>query len=340
MKKSQLQQTNLNKRSSFYAFAFIALFAAIILYACQGTPLAPDKTTHETSTQLINSEKPDPSPTVLTNTPAQKTYPTNTPNATTAITITPTPDMISLNTNNLVSTLDEDVEWHVLIKDLDTQQRLMEINPGLSVNPASTIKVPLAMAVLAKNQTLNRSLEDLKNIGIEGRSFHALLYATIVHSEEKATQILEYFARGDDFLPNILSSWGLKETFFNPRRSSCEDLARILEGLNDHSFLGESFSEYLIGLMLEQTVNDSKYLGVLVNELPGATFANKRGTMGSPTSVGDHGILSYKGKTWIIVIIGTPNEKDTATIESIGISIERFAAALASQLEVIVSSNP
>ncbi len=74
---------------------------------------------------------------------------------------------------------------------------------------------------------------------------------------------------------------------------------------------------------------------VIPGTLSGATFANKRGTTGLTSVVADHGLLSYKGKTWIVIIAGTPDENGTATFESIAASIERFGYALAHELKRI-----
>ncbi len=310
----------------------------LLLSACQPVPTQPLPI--ETTTSKTEIFQGATSTVAPANTPTPQATPTQNDLPLIQDTATAQPNKDSLYEEALFQTLDKDVDWFILIKDLENDKVLLAQNPDQSFNPASMIKVPLAMVVLAKSQEQGRSLENLQNIGIEGRSFHALLHAMIVHSEEHATEILEYYARGDDFLATTLTAWGFKETFFDPRRSSCEDLAKALEAIHKQSILDEEKSVYLLNLMLEQTENDSKYLGVLTHLLPGSTFANKRGTMGNPTIVADHGLLAYQGKTYLIIIAGTPNANDTANLETIGASIERFAEVLAGEIKGLINPQP
>lgn len=341
-----------SNRSSFYIahdharrrLSFLGVFLALglILSACK-----PVSTTSTPTSKKLSSTMQMPTiaqETLETKASTEASISTLPPLQTTpsASSESPTlkPTKHELDTSTLLDTLDSGVDWHVLIKDLDSSETLLAINADQSFNPASMIKIPIAMAVLNKNKELGRSLNDLQKIGIKGRSFGALLYAMVVKSEEPATQILENFAWGDDYLRLILDSWGIEKTFFDPRRSTCKDLAIALEGLHKQSILDSESNQYLIDLMLEQTENDSKYLGVLKESLPGSSFANKRGTLTGPTVVADHGIFSYKGKTWIIIIAGTPDDSDTANFDTIAASIERFAKALAGELEGLAVSQP
>lgn len=311
----------------------LIIFASILLSACtaksppQTETAAPQETSlptvTRTKTLVIETRTPtDTSSPVIEVSPSKETSPTPTETA-------------KIDVSLLSSTLDSDVDWHILLKDLDSGEIILEVKPDEIFNPASMIKIPLALAVLDINHQMGRTLTDLKNIGPEGRNFAALLEAMVILSEEEASQALEYFARGDNRLRNTLISWDIPNTTYHPRLSTCNDLATALEGIHHQHFLPAEMNDYLLDLMLVQTENDSKYLGVIPGTLSGGTFANKRGTMTGPTVVADHGLLSYKGKTWIVIIAGTPDENGTATFESIAASIERFGYALADELKRI-----
>lgn len=324
---------NRTRANSF--FSHIAILFCFLLSACAGgtqPKLIHTPTTFSTSTfikeeAVIKPADTSPVRTVTKATPSNET------------TSTPT-DIPGIDPSLLLTTLDTNVDWHVLLKDLDTGQIILEIKPNELFRPASMIKIPLALAVLDINHQMGRTLADLENIGIEGRSFEALLKAMVVYSEEEATQILEYFARGDNKLRNTLISWDIPNTTFHPRQTSCHDLATALEGIYTQRYLTPEMNAFLIDLMLEQTENDVKYLGVLTSELPGATFANKRGLETSPAVVADHGLLSYNDKNFIVIIAGTPDDNDTANFDTIAESIERFGYALAEQIARLTKTQP
>lgn len=329
-------------------FLFLTFLIPLFLVSCANIPsndnISTDtkpsldqidystKTFLTTATQQMATPDDLPSKTTNTSTPQIK------------LTNTSVPEDIDPNTafdpSELMKTLDDDVDWHVLVKDLDTGNILFDIKPDEIYQPASMIKVPITMAVLKISQDLGRTIEDLIAIGIKGRSFNALMRASIIHSEEEATEILEFYTWESNRLRKIMDEWGLTKTTFDPRKSTCNDLAKALEGLHDQSLLGAEMSEYLIGLMLEQTENDKKYIGVMTSILPDSTFANKRGFMPYPSVVGDHGLLQYNDKTWLIIIAGTPNKKDTANLTTIGQSIERFGTNLAEQILKIYPPQP
>jgi len=309
----------------------IFILTGLLISACTGisfTTVEP-KVSPETNLPTVIHTK-----TVALETPARTFTSIPTIEITPSKEQTPT-QLPQIDVSLLSSALDTNVDWHILLKDLDTGDVIFENKPDELFNPASMIKIPLALAVLDINHQMGRTLTDLINIGPKGRSFAALLDAMVILSEEQASQDLEYFARGENRLRNTLIAWNIPNTTYHPRLSTCNDLATALEGIYTQRFLPAEMNDYLLDLMLVQTENDSKYLGVIPATLPGATFANKRGTMTGPTVVADHGLLSYKGKTWIVIIAGTPDESGTATFESIAESIERFGYALSEELKRI-----
>ncbi len=324
---------NMNVSLPIRLLVLIIILASFLLNACAGKnpPLVETSLPQQTSLPTmarIETLAIETVSTTFTSIPATEASPRKE--------TTPTPTQTpKIDVSLLSSALDSDVDWHILLKDLDTGDVIFKNKPDALFNPASMIKIPLALAVLDINHQMGRTLADLKTIGPVGRSFAALLEAMVVLSEEQASQDLEFFARGDNRLRNTLISWDMPNTTYHPRLSTCNDLATALEGIHNQRFIPAEMNDFLLDLMLVQTENDSKYLGVIPATLPGASFANKRGTMTGPTVVADHGLLSYQGKTWIVIIAGTPDENGTATFETIAESIERFGHALAEELKRI-----
>lgn len=246
--------------------------------------------------------------------------------------IAPSPtaaDNLNQSFADLKSELIDGVDWYILIQGANENETLFEMNPNTAFPPASMIKIPTALAVLSILEDQGRSLENLKTTGINGRNFDSLLEAMVIHSEESATDALEYFARGDNQLRKKLDGWGLNNTKYDPRTSTASELLTSLKLLNIGSVLNEEYTQYLLGLMGAYTENDQILLGKLNDELPGCAFFNKRGTMLNPTIVSDMGILSCGERSWYLVVAGTPAVDSTATFEDIQASIEVFAVAFA-----------
>ena len=246
--------------------------------------------------------------------------------------IAPSPtaaDNLNQSFADLKSELIDGVDWYILIQGDNQNETLFEMNPNTAFPPASMIKIPTALAVLSILEDQGRSLENLKTTGINGRNFDSLLEAMVIHSEESATDALEYFARGDNQLRKKLDGWGLNNTKYDPRTSTASELLTSLKLLNIGSVLNEEYTQYLLGLMGAYTENDQILLGKLNDELPGCAFFNKRGTMLNPTIVSDMGILSCGERSWYLVVAGTPAVDSTATFEDIQASIEDFAVAFA-----------
>lgn len=244
---------------------------------------------------------------------------------------------IELNSKFLEQQLIDNVNWYVFVKNLNTNQVLFCKNIDEPFNPASMIKIPLAMAVLKIQNDLGKTVDDLNNTIIYARDFNKLMYDLIVLSEEPVADTFEYYASNNNQLSIILNDWGLQNTNFNPRTSTITDLAKILEGLYDHSLIGPEMSQYLIDLMFEETLDDNEYLGIMIETLPGAMLANKRGLIGSPVFVGDLGLLNYQDETWLIIIAGDSYLEDFKRIKG---SLEAFSTALAEQIDEQQQNKP
>jgi len=242
-----------------------------------------------------------------------------------------TPSVIPQISNyaSLDEDLSDEIDWFILIKDADSGENLFERNPEAAFTPASMIKIPTAMAVMSILEDQGRSLEDLNNVGIGDRNFTKLLEAMVVHSEESATDMLEYFARGENRLRKKLDAWGLTDTRYDPRVSTATDLITALELLHQGKALNPENTAFLLDLTGAYTENDHILLGKLNEELPECVFLNKRGTLLNPTIAADMGILTCGERSWYLVVAGTPSADSKATFEDIQAFIESFALAFA-----------
>lgn len=299
----------------FDRLVLLLLGFSILLQACQ-----PSARIDSTATPIITQEAVPTSTSTSTASPTATEIPLATPTL---------PAEISDEDirNRLTKSLIDGVDWHVIIENADGE-RLFERNPAELFHPASTIKVPVALVVLKILEERGDSLEKIQSYGI-GRSWGELLSAMIVKSEEAATESLEFFARGDNRLRNYLDEWGLKQTTFDPRLSTAEDLLLSLKLVNNQQVLSEDFNNFLLDLMSEYTENDETLLGVLSAELPECTFYNKRGTLTNPMVVADMGILKCPEQTWYLVITGTPTEDSAVKYEDIQAAIENFGKTFA-----------
>ncbi len=307
----------MNKSNKFERLVLFFLGFACLLQACLPSahvdwPSTP-KITQEPSQTPTSTSTASPRPTSIQD-----------PTATPTIPAEITDEDIK---NSLAESLIEGVDWHVIIEN-ENGERLFERNPSELFHPASTIKLPVALVVLKILEERGDSIEKIQSYGI-GRSWGELLSAMIVKSEEAATESLEFFARGDNRLRNYLDEWGLKQTTFDPRLSTAEDLLLSLKLVNNQEVLSEDFNNFLLDLMSEYTENDETLLGVLSAELPECTFYNKRGTLTNPMVVADMGILKCPEQTWYLVITGTPTEDSAVKYEDIQAAIENFGKTFA-----------
>lgn len=285
----------------------------LLLTACQAIPPAAEPLPSPSSTPELAPTRAVPT----------KTAP--------SLSVEQTPSVIPQISNyaSLDEDLSDEIDWFILIKDADSGENLFERNPEAAFTPASMIKIPTAMAVMSILEDQGRSLEDLNNVGIGDRNFTKLLEAMVVHSEESATDMLEYFARGENRLRKKLDAWGLTDTRYDPRVSTATDLITALELLHQGKALNPENTAFLLDLMGAYTENDHILLGKLNKELPECVFLNKRGTLLNPTIAADMGILTCGERSWYLVVAGTPAAESKATFEDIQAFIESFALAFA-----------
>jgi len=314
--------------NSINRIVVVLLTTAIVLQACQPGKLQQGTPATTPSAIFVTTQAPTTMDPVV---PA-----TATPTASATLpppTQTPTPEL----SKELDQALISGVDWYVVVKSAQGQ-RLFGKNTEEIFQPASMIKIPLALVILKILEVRGDTVEDIHNYGI-GRNFSDLLEAMVVRSEEAATITLETFARQYNRLRNYLYYWGLKHTTFDPRRSTVEDLLLSLELIDQQSLLTEELNDYLHELMSTQTENDQILLGVMSTQLPECVFYNKRGTLLNPTIVSDMGILKCGDQSWYVVVAGTPAFDSSTTFEDIQSSIEEFGMIFASHVLLQLNQN-
>lgn len=299
---------------------------SMVLQACQMATSFP--------TPTINTAEESPTETeTLQATKTSEPSPTSQTATAVPITATPAQDI----DKDLDTVLIDGANWYVGIETMDGE-RIYARDTEEIFFPASMIKIPIAMVTMKILEYRGDTVQDIHKYGI-GRNFSALLEAMVVKSEDGATETLENFANGYGRLRSYLDWWGLKHTFFHPRRSTVEDLLLALELINTQSTLNEEYNKYLLEMMSTYTENDETLLGVMLDELPDCVFYNKRGTMASPMVVADMGILACGDQTWYLVIAGTPTGLGTASYEGIQASIEDFGRVFRTYVQAQLNNN-
>ncbi len=183
--------------------------------------------------------------------------------------------------------------WYAIIKKVGGA-KLCQFNPYEPFHPASTIKVPIALAFYhwLESQAPTNWQDYIAENGVQGRTYAQLLEAMIVESEEDGTQVLVDFL-GKDYLEEIWKLWGLKYTRVDPRRSSASEITLAFEKLYGGGWVSPASRKHLLNLMSTYTSSDATRLGMLRNELPGGSVIyNKRGSLVDwPRVVGDSAII-------------------------------------------------
>lgn len=313
-------------------YAVPVFFLVFLLFACQAAPRAGiDTTDSPLPVKDAASTSPSATPPSMTST-AERPHPAE-PDPTPALTES-TAGMKPGANPSLPSdaALIGGVDWYILIEN-QASEVLLAKNEHEAFQPASMIKIPIAMAVLKILQDQGKSLQDLHSVGVSGKNFAGLLEAMVVVSDEHATDALEFFARGGDLLRRTLDNWGLQQTTFDPRRSTASDLMLSLRLLEGESALNQEFTDFLLELMGTYSENDHLFLGRVNSTLPECQFLNKRGTLLNPTVAADMGILTCGEQTWFFVVAGTPAAGSSVTFEDIQASIEAFAVDFANFID-------
>ncbi|MGH2583266.1 MAG: serine hydrolase [Anaerolineales bacterium] len=188
-------------------------------------------------------------------------------------------------------------DWFAEIKEMGAST-LYQYNPYEGFHPASTIKIPIALAFYKwlDGQEISDRETYLREHGTAGRSFAQLLEAMIVDSEELATEVLTKFLKVGT-LDALWENWGLEKTGIEPRRSSASEIVYILERFHAGYWISKESRTALLNLMSAYTPNDESRIGELRGKLPrGSVIYNKRGSLVEwPGVVGDSAIIELPG---------------------------------------------
>jgi len=231
--------------------------------------------------------------------------------------------------SDLQSILDTRATWRGLIIQTDGEL-LFASRPNEKFHPASMIKLPLTMAFLDAVEENGITSQDLETHGYRDATFKQLVERVLVKSEEEAAEtMLEYLYFHNVNSQVLLESWGLEDTTFSPRRTTAFDLVKSMQLL----YQGDVLSDWSRSLILESlatyTSNDDTLLGQMKSVLPDAQWLNKRGTMVSPLTIGETGILVFNEQPFYVILQGTPKVNETITYEEMEAAVEGFAIASA-----------
>ena len=184
--------------------------------------------------------------------------------------------------------------WYAEIRE-QGGQNIYRFNPFEAIHPASTIKVPIAMAFMAwiESQQIADPLAYLLTKGTSGRTFQQLMHAMLVESEEEATEIIVAFLN-PRWIESLWTNWEFSRTRLIPRRSSAFELLDFFAELHNGQWLSQNSRSYLLRLLATYSSNDETRIGLIKKSLPAyTTIYNKRGSLvEAPRILSDTGILS------------------------------------------------
>jgi len=231
--------------------------------------------------------------------------------------------------------------WSIHIQELGGKE-LFEWRDGMGYHPASTIKTPIALAVMQdineryKDEIKEKGLDTVLNEkGFQGRTFKQLLEAMLVKSEEEATEHCVAFVSQGTAIDDHFKEMGLLDTTYLPRRSSQRDLYRAWEEL----FLGDSLTKeskgFLIRLLGQYTENDDTLLGTLKQNFRDIDVWNKRGAVvtGGLYTIQDTGIVRIGDRYFYLGFAGTSVKNAVATDTELSAFIDEMCSVFASYLE-------
>lgn len=239
--------------------------------------------------------------------------------------------------------LNSSAAWYVQIEEIGGPL-LYQFSPYSAFFPASTIKLPIALAAYAwiEEQDYTNWSSFLEEKGAGGRSYAQLLRAMLVDSEEEATELLVAHL-GEAALEARWESWGLADTRVSPRRSSVRDLRTCFMAAYWGDWLNAASQKHLLGLLAAYTVNDEGRLGRLPQQLSAPmTIYNKRASLVSgPMTVADSGILEIGERSFFFTgsaLAGTGSSYEGLEAE-LDQAIALFGNYLATSLDESAKSH-
>ena len=232
-------------------------------------------------------------------------------------------------------------KWNIHIQELGGEE-LFEWRDDIEYHPASTIKVPIAIAVMKnineqyRNEIKEKGLENILNEkGFGGRNFKQLLSAMLVKSEEEATEHCVDFVNSRKLIDENFREMGLLNTTYLPRRSSQRDLYKAWEELFLGDSLGKESKNFLTKLLGEYTVNDDTLIGTLKKNFGDIDIWNKRGSVVTSGlyTVQDTGVVRIGKKFFYVGLAGTSDKYNPATDTELSAFIDEICSMFASYVK-------
>lgn len=195
--------------------------------------------------------------------------------------------------------------WHIYIENLSSGQ-VAVLNETAELHPASTIKLPISLAVydyLEQDPSIKMTEGPIGGT----RTFAQLLDSMLIKSEEAATAELESFLYSyKDRDPDaLLQGWGAGATTIVPRRSTAADIGLLWKRFYLGELLSDDSTEALLSILRVPSRGDDQRLGgglpadIRLNlaHKTGTTFENDLGV------VADTGVVETPAGAYVIVII-------------------------------------
>ncbi len=207
-------------------------------------------------------------------------------------------------------------EWNVEVYEIGKGE-LFEWRKNVPYHAASTIKTPLAVLTLGILEEAHREnfpelsfKEFLKTKGSGGRTFDQLIEATLVRSEENATETLANYCKENVNIRDAFKSIGMEDSMYEPRRTTQKDMFNFWQSLFKGSLLSEKANLYIKEKLREYTPNDDLYIGRIRESFLKAKQWNKRGVIvDSLITVQDTGFVQVgEGENSRIFYIGIAGE--------------------------------
>jgi hypothetical protein len=182
-------------------------------------------------------------------------------------------------------------EWGAYIHKIGSTEAGYSYQENKSFHAASTIKVPVAMAVMRYFESQNISLEQALQIAPKGqdRIIAQLMKAMLIQSEEEATSILVDFvnASTQKDMSAYFEEIGINGILYYTedvdgyaRSASAESMAIILENLYaNKSGLSKTSTDYILNLMKTYSKDDDFRIGAGLTAEIKAKMAHKTGTV-------------------------------------------------------------
>jgi len=237
-------------------------------------------------------------------------------------------------------------EWNIYINEIGKGE-IFEWKDGIPYHAASTIKVPLSLLALEaikkeyKEEILSKGFESvLKSRGVNGRTFDQLIRAMLVESEESATDSLANFANAHINFKDEFLALGMKNTTYEPRRTTQEDLYECWKNILLNKTIDSDSRKIVFQRLQEYTENDDMFIGGIRKKHPNARQWNKRGTITSGMcTVQDTGVVEIPtpigSRYFYIGIAGTSKTGKEISYEEMVI----FINSLVSKLSDYVSES-